>query len=246
MQSCLVSSFQQLDVLGIIVLFFKLGSRTTLSVWSLVSRRSMTVSVNLSRTWSSKRQTTERSTRRWTASSQISCSFARSETSTWCKPRLLSVRCCFHCRHPQQHLWVLPVFQMVDAEGNEAEEDQWMAGHKERCWWVSVPAQCLSVMEALIRHSSSVLMLDFCVQLLLPGGRWQLTSPWWVYLVCRGHQTLSGRGNVEREMWWNLSHQGEPIAEGLLRLFCCVSLISSIFWYPDHSEPAEQLTLKLS
>lgn len=27
---------------------------------------------------------------------------------------------------------------MADAEGDQAEKDQWMAGHKERRWWVSV------------------------------------------------------------------------------------------------------------
>lgn len=61
------------------------GSRATRSAWSLVWKRSMTVSVSWNRTWGSRSPTTERSTRRWTASNRISCSSARSETSTWCK-----------------------------------------------------------------------------------------------------------------------------------------------------------------
>lgn len=38
-----------------------------------------------------------------------------------------------------QHTTCLVVaLQMADSERDRAEEDQWMAGHKERCRWVSV------------------------------------------------------------------------------------------------------------
>lgn len=36
-------------------------------------------------------------------------------------------------------------FQMANAEGDKAETDQWMAGHKERCWWVSKNSASCSV-----------------------------------------------------------------------------------------------------
>lgn len=213
----------------------------------------MTASVSWSRIWGSRSLITGRSTRRWTASSQISCSFARSGTSIWC-------RWCFVHGWNGKTLYLLTfilytvISQMVDAEGDETEEDQWMAGHKEWCWWVSVTAQQLvldaaaplTVLKAVVKLIVlfRVSLCALCLQLLLTGGGRGLPPPWRVHLVRGGYQAHAGRGNAERQMWRNLSHPWEPITEGLVRLLCGVSLsltLCGTFIYSEMVVPIENM-----
>ena len=107
------------------------GSWRTTTSWSLGSARSWTASGTWRSTWRSRRPTTERSTRRWTASNRTWSSSARPGTSTWCK-RLTEegshhIRALTHRAH-----CLCCCRQVADPEGSSSEETERVARPEER------------------------------------------------------------------------------------------------------------------